>query len=183
MSDALVSFLLSEVKGVVTEALSDGTLSSNEILNIAMMVVKKASSAVDIAFEEKKALVVKVVETSLKTHLSAEQFELTGARVALDMLPTVLDIAMKAASGHFELIEKVVQTVGWNCLNSCFSAAKKESLVKLPVSIVADAVAVVPAPVVAEVKASLQLLQPVAPSVPEPAVTSNAEVKHPSRGA
>jgi hypothetical protein len=151
MSDVLVSFLLTEIKDVVIEALSDGKLNSNEILNIAMIVVKKASSTVDLTFEKKKALVVKVLETSLKTHLSAEQFELTGARIALDMLPTVLDIAMKAASGQFELIEKAVEAVGSNCLTSCFSALKKETL----------------APAVAETKASLQLLEPVvAPAVP-----------------
>ena len=58
MSDAVVSFLLNEVKDLVKDALADGNLSSSEILKIAMEVVKKASSAVDLAFEEKKKLVV-----------------------------------------------------------------------------------------------------------------------------
>lgn len=127
MSDATITRLVSETKSILTESLVDGKLSTNEILNIAMFVAQKLSSITNLSNDEKKSLIIKIVESSLQQHLSPSQFDQTGARVALDMLPTVFDIAMNVASGKLDLSVKGLEKVAWSCLPSCFSLLTKNS--------------------------------------------------------
>ena len=164
MSDTTVSILVAQVKDLVVSSVSDGKLDTNEILNIGMFVAQKASSVVSLSLDEKKALVVKVVEAALKEHLSPSQLDQTGAKFALNMLPTVLSIAMDAASGKLDLSAKAVK----GCFFSCLSAAKKD--LALPPAVLSEVKkvvdssvvkALVPESVVSEAEHVLKILQPV----------------------
>ena len=176
MSDATVALLVSETKSILTESLVDGNLSTNEILNIAMFVAQKVSSIVNLSYDEKKALVIKIVDASLKEHLSPSQFDQTGARVALDMLPTVFDIAMNAASGKLDLSAKGLEKVATSCLPSCLSLLKANvpSGVVTEVKKVVDSAAVravLPDAFEASVDHVLRILEPVPPQPPSPLVS------------
>jgi hypothetical protein len=132
MSEARITLLVSETKSILTESLVDGKLSTNEILNIAMFVAQKVSSIANLSYDEKKTLVIKVVEASLQQHLTPSQFDQVGARAALDMLPTVFDIAMNVASGKLDLSVKGLEKVASSCLPSCFSFLKKVAPTEVP---------------------------------------------------
>lgn len=143
-----MALLVSKVKDLVVSSVSDGKLDTSEILKIGMAVEAMASSVVGLSFDEKKALVLKVVEKALTEHLPAAALDALGAKVALQLLPTVLDIAVKAVA--------VVEPVK-SCLFSCFSTAETAALAPTPVSELKKAL---PAPVIA-----LQILQPVSSEV------------------
>ena len=155
---------MAQVKDLVVSSVSDGKLDTNEILNIGMFVAQKASSVVTLSLNEKKALVVKVVEAALKEHLSPSQLDQTGAKFALNMLPTVLSIAMDAASGKLDLSAKAVK----GCFFSCLSAAKND--LALPPAVLSGVKkaldssvvkSLVPESVVLEADHVLKILQPV----------------------
>ena len=164
MSDATITLLVSETKSILTESLVDGKLSTNEILNIAMFVAQKVSSIVNISYDEKKALVIKIVEASLQQHLTPSQFDQAGARAALDMLPTVFDIAMNVASGKLDLFVKSLENAAWSCLPSCLSLSKKNAPVapsEVLLKRVADSAPVLPDAVEVIVDHALQIFEPV----------------------
>jgi hypothetical protein len=145
MSDMTVALLVSQVKDLVVSSVSDGKLDTSEVLKIAMAVQALASSVVGLSFDEKKGLVVKVVEKALKEHIPSAVLDTAAVKVALQLVPTVIDIATKVLS-----VEPVK-----NCLFSCFSVAKTGAL--------PPAVVEVKKVEVAEV--GLHILQPVSETV------------------
>lgn len=145
-----VTLLVSQVKDLVVSSVSDGKLDTSEILKIAIAVQGLASSVVGLSSDEKKGLVVKVVEKALKVHIPFAVLDEAGVKVALQLLPTVLDIAVKAVAS----VEPVK-----SCFASCFSAAKTGALAPCFVSDAKKAEPVEP------VEVGLQLLQPVSGTV------------------
>jgi len=163
MSDMTVTLLVSQVKDLVVSSVADGKLDTNEILKIAIAVQGLASSVVGLSSDEKKGLVVKVVEKALKVHIPFAVLDEAGVKVALQLLPTVLDIAVNAVAS----VEPVK-----GCFASCFSVAKTGALAPCFVS---DAKKAEP------VEVGLQLLQPVSGTVtpdapPSPPVETVVEV-------
>ena len=161
-----IALLVSQVKDLVVSSVSDGKLDTSEILKIAIAVNALASSVVGLSSDEKKVLVVKVVEKAVKVHIPSAVLDETGVKVALQLLPTVLDIAVNAIAS----VEPVK-----TCFASCFSVAKTGALAPCFVSHAKKAEPVEP------VEVGLQLLQPVSGTVtpdapPSPPVETVAEV-------
>ena len=117
------SSVISLVKNLLKESLADGKLDVSEIVKISMVVVEKSHSIISLSYPEKKKYLVRTVEAALKESLTAAQLSETGAQVALDMLPTVLDIANNAITGKFDFTMKGLEKTASSCLVSCFSAA------------------------------------------------------------
>lgn len=95
--------LLHETKVLVSACLEDGKLDSGEILRIAIFVAETANKVSGLSGAEKKELVLKTVAQAVEEAVPAELREKVGSTVALQVLPTVLDIAVGAARGRLDL--------------------------------------------------------------------------------
>ena len=161
------SSVISLVKNLLKESLADGKLDTSEIVKIAMVVVEKSASIISLSYPEKKKYLVLTVETALKESLTVEQISQTGAQVALDMLPTVLDIANNAITGKFDFNMKGLEKTASSCLFSCFSSvAVKEVKRAVGPSPAVDAALNIFEPVVVPLKVA----EPVVVKVAEPVV-------------
>lgn len=107
---------------LVRECLSDGTLDASEILRIGVFAAQKVNSLRGLTGPEKKALVLALVRKAVEAAVPAEQHESVGYTTALQVLPTVLDIAVAAAHGKLALQRVVRQRVSLSCLFGCFSS-------------------------------------------------------------
>ena len=116
---------LQDVSETIKACLADGKLDSGELLKIGVSVAEKANKIANLSDDDKKDLVLTCVEAALKQHLSPEQFEKVESKFVLQVLPTVLDIALSAAHGKFDLKKSVesVGTVGWLSCLSCASSS------------------------------------------------------------
>lgn len=115
------TFVIDDVIALLKESLADGHLDAGEVLKIAMKVAEKASALSGLSGEEKKAIVIHVVEKAIREAVPAEQAEQVGSTVALQVLPAVLDIAVAAARGRLALQAAVKQKVSLGCLVDCFA--------------------------------------------------------------
>lgn len=114
---------VSEASALLKECLSDGKLDAGEILRIGVFVAQKANAVKGLSGQQKKELVVETVKKALKVAVPAAQREQVGYTAALQVLPTVLDIAVAAANGKVAL-QKVRERVSLSCLLGCFSGMK-----------------------------------------------------------
>jgi hypothetical protein len=114
--------LVKDAKALVSDALADGMLDADEVLRIAMFVAEKANVLQGLSGPERRRLVIRAVEVAVKSVVPPEQAEQVGSSVALQVLPSVLDIAVSAARGKISL-GKVVETAQkkWSlaCLLGC----------------------------------------------------------------
>ena len=108
--------VLSETVALVRECLADGKLDASEILRIGVFVAQKANALREMSGPQKKEFVLKAVQKAIETAVPAEQREQVGYTTALQVLPTVLDIAVAAAHGKLAL-----QRVSVGCLAGCFA--------------------------------------------------------------
>ena len=152
---ASVDSLVKEVTELVSSCMADGKLDAGEILKIGMAAAEKVSQLKALSADEKKALVVSVVEKALKAVVPAEQYEQVGSIFALQVLPIVLDIAIGAANGQFSLDSvKKMGVADWLlCLVPCMK--KVEDTVVSPQKPVAALVASPAVPTSPKVELSL----------------------------
>ena len=120
---------LEDVSETIKACLVDGKLDSGELLKIAVSVAEKANKISNLSDDDKKDLVLTCVEAALKKHLPPGQFEEVESKFVLQVLPTVLDIALSAAHGKFDLKNsvKAVETVGWASCLSCVSSVASDA--------------------------------------------------------
>ncbi len=116
---ALDSFV-SEASALVRECLADGKLDASEILRIGVFAAQKVNALKALSGPEKKTLVLEVVKKAVEAVVPAERREQVGYTAALQVLPTVLDIAVAAAHGKLAL-RRVRERVSVGCLVGCFS--------------------------------------------------------------
>jgi hypothetical protein len=107
--------VLSETVALVRECLADGKLDASEILRVGVFVAQKANAFRDMSGPKKKEFVLEAVKKALETAVPAERREQVGYTTALQVLPTVLDIAVAAAHGKLAL-----KRVSAGCLAGCF---------------------------------------------------------------
>ncbi len=107
--------VLSETVALVRECLADGKLDASEILRIGVFVAQKANVLRGLTGPQKKEFVLKAVQKALESAVPAERREQVGYTTALQVLPTVLDIAVAAAHGKLAL-----KRVSADCLVGCF---------------------------------------------------------------
>ena len=129
--------VVSEATALVRECLADGKLDAGEILRIGIFVAQKVNVVKGLSGPEKKAFVLEAVRKAAEAAIPAEQREQVGYTAALQVLPTVLDIAVAAAHGKIAL-QRVRERVSVDCLVGCFSGlfAKREK----PADVLATAV-------------------------------------------
>lgn len=124
-STSVPQTFLEDVSETIKACLADGKLDSGEFLKIAVSVAEKANKIANLSDDDKRDLVLTCVEAALKQHLPPGQFEQVESKFVLQVLPTVLDIALSAAHGKFDLKKsvKAVETVGWASCLSCVSSS------------------------------------------------------------
>ena len=147
--------VVSEATALVRECLADGKLDAGEILRIGIFVAEKVNVVKGLTGPEKKEFVLEVLKKAVEAAVPAEQREQAGYTAAIQVLPTVLDIAVAAAHGKVAL-QRVRERVSVGCLVGCLSGlwGKRENpaaALAAAAAAVRDAVvepvAVVPAPV------------------------------------
>lgn len=153
--------VVSEATALVRECLADGKLDAGEILRIGIFVAEKVNAVKGLTGPEKKEFVLEVLKKAVEAAVPAEQREQVGYIAAIQVLPTVLDIAVAAAHGKVAL-QRVRERVSVGCLVGCFSglwgkrenpaaalaaaaAAVRDAVVE-PVPVAAAAAAPVPVP-------------------------------------
>lgn len=146
---------LEDVSETIKACLVDGKLDSGELLKIGVLVAEKANKIANLSDDDKKDLVLTCIAAALKKQLTPEQFEQVESKFVLQILPTVLDIALSAANGKFDL-KKSVEKVGWLSCLSCASSS------------VVPPVACVPAQQPSAVEPALVAVQPESLSVRVP---------------
>lgn len=116
---------LDDVSETIKACLVDGKLDSGELLKIGVLVAEKANKIANLSDDDKKDLVLTCVAAALKKQLTPEQFEQVESKFVLQVLPTVLDIALSAAHGKFDLKTSAqkVGMVGWLSCMSCASSS------------------------------------------------------------
>lgn len=112
--------VVSEATALVRECLADGKLDAGEILRIGIFVAQKVNVLKGLSGPEKKAFVLDVVQKAAEAAIPAERREQVGYTAALQVLPTVLDIAVAAAHGKIAL-QRVRERVSADCLVGCLS--------------------------------------------------------------
>ncbi len=112
--------VVSEATALVKECLADGKLDAGEILRIGIFVAQKVNVLKGLTGPEKKAFVLDVVQKAAEAAIPAERREQVGYTAALQVLPTVLDIAVAAAHGKIAL-QRVRERVSVDCVLGCLS--------------------------------------------------------------
>lgn len=117
---AHLDVFVKDAKELVSEALADGVLDADEVLRIAMFVAEKVNLLQGLSGPERRRLVIRAVELAVKSVVPPEQAEQVGSSVALQVLPSVLDIAVSAARGKI-FLGKVAKEKKWSlaCLLGC----------------------------------------------------------------
>ncbi len=132
--------LVADAKALVSDALADGSLDADEVLRIAMFVAEKANVLQGLSGPERRRLVIRAVELAVKSAVPPEQAEQVGSNVALQVLPSVLDIAVSAARGKI-FLGKVVETAQkkWSLasLLGCFGQLWAAVVSRKPEAVVA----------------------------------------------
>jgi hypothetical protein len=178
---------LEDVSKAMKVCLVDGKLDSGELLKLAVLVAENANKIENLSDDDKKNLVLVSVETALKQNLTPEQFEKVESKFVLEVLPTVLDIALSAAHGKFDLKKSVekVGMVGWLSCLSCASSAVEAPVAVEPSVVVVDAVA--EPSVVVELSPSVKCIPAQPPLAAEPALVAvqpqNLSVRVPEKNS
>ena len=163
-----------DVTDLMKVCLADGKFDSGEVLKVAALVSSKANEIEHLSDDDKKDLVLAAVQTSLKQLLSPEQFEQAESKFVLQVLPTVLDIALAASHGK-DLKEsvKAVQRKWFACL-SCSSAKASSPVAPVEPSVMCASASNAPAgvePAVVEAVPALAVREP--EQAPQPLLSAS----------
>lgn len=123
--------LLEGTKALIQDCLADGVVDAGEVLKIGVSVAEKVAKLKAMSVEEKKTLALSLVEEALKTTLSEEQYQQTGA-LLVQVLPAVLEIAGAASRGELALgdLARVAKSFRWfDCMLGCLASGPLRVLV------------------------------------------------------
>ena len=115
--------LVKETKELIQACLLDDVVDAGEVLKIGMFVAQKVGPLAKLTADEKKDLVVLIVKEALQDVLTETQYQQVGSTL-VQVLPSVLEIAVQASQGTLSLRELVSEapSKGWlGCLSACWA--------------------------------------------------------------